>query len=314
MLKSPVSLIDAVDIYLNDCLGREQSLRTVEGKTSALLCFLRWCETHKLIQLNDVQDDHLESYRHWMRAYRIPYSGKLLDVATRRNKLTAVKVFLVRMFERSYLSEDPTLRFKLPRLPRRLPKGFLVDVEIDAIFKQTAMHGDIGLRDRAILETYYATGIRRAELGRLKLNDIDFENFVVRIEQGKGKKDRVIPIAKRACQWVTQYFNNVRPSFAIFASGSVLFLNNDGLPFTDRQLTALVSKYVRRAGVDKPGACNLYRHTTATAMLENGADIRYIQEQLGHADISTTQVYTHVTIGKLKEVYHHTHPAAREGE
>ncbi|MET1255322.1 tyrosine-type recombinase/integrase [Aliikangiella maris] len=129
------------------------------------------------------------------------------------------------------------------------------------------------------------------------------------MNHGKGGHERRVPIAERACQWITVYLEQVRPKLANIESGVTLFLANDGLKYRPQQLTRLASKYVRRAGIKKPGACNLFRHSTATLMHENGADIRYVQEMLGHADISTTQVYTHVTINKLREVYKLCHPA-----
>ncbi|NKI19331.1 tyrosine-type recombinase/integrase [Spongiibacter sp. KMU-166] len=133
------------------------------------------------------------------------------------------------------------------------------------------------------------------------------------IRKDKGEKDRRVPIAKSGCVWVQLYLTHVRPGLQQLDSGDALFLDNRGRPFREHQLTQIVSKYVRRAGIRKPGACNLFRHSTATLMHENGADIRVVQEMLGHADISTTQVYTHVTINHLREVYAKTHPAARSG-
>jgi integrase/recombinase XerD len=241
--------------------------------------------------------------------YVTPQNQKL-DVATRRNKLTAVKVFLRRMFELHYLKENPAARFVLPKRPRRLPEGILVSEELEAITRQTELHGDSGKRDKVIIETYYASAIRRAELSRLTLFDVDTKRFLLRVNKGKGQKDRVIPIAQRTCEAIEDYVANVRPGYVNFESGNVLFLNDLGKPFTPRQLSTLVKKYVMRAGVNRKGACNLYRHTAATGMLDNGADIRIIQEQLGHADVSTTQIYTHVSNKKLQEVYHQTHPAA----
>ncbi len=310
MLDESLTVEKASKVYLADCLAREYSLRTVEGKESGLQFFLKWCLSNNVRRLAEVKAHHLEAYRLRVREYIIPRTQQALSVASRRARLTTVKVFLRRMFELYYLDEDITQRFVLPRIPRRLPKGFLTKDEVEAIFNQTTLFGLIGLRDRAILEVYYATGMRRAELGRLHLIDIDFKNRLLRIEQGKGKKDRMTPIAKRACFWVESYITKVRSRLSSLASPTNLFLNNKGEAFKNGQLSELVGNYVRRAGVDKRGACILYRHTTATAMLNNGADIRIIQEQLGHADISTTQIYTQVTIKNLREMYEKTHPAA----
>lgn len=148
------------------------------------------------------------------------------------------------------------------------------------------------------------------ELANLELLDIDMQDGILTVNRGKGRKDRRIPIAKRARQWVQLYLTHIRPQLVGLHSGNTLFLNNKGVKYREHQVTRMASKYVRRSGVAKSGACNLFRHSTATLMHENGADLRHVQEMLGHADISTTQVYTHVTITKLREVYNETHPAA----
>lgn len=184
--------------------------------------------------------------------------------------------------------------------------------EVEAICKQTQLLGLKGSRDRAVLETFYATGIRRMELANRDIRDVSIKEEVVTVRRGKGARDRRVPISRRALAWVEFYLTRVRPKFANMGSGHALFLDNRGRRYKPRQLTELASQYVKLAGIKKPGASNLFRHTTATLMLENGADIRYVQEMLGHADISSTQVYTHVAIGKLKEVYRRTHPSGMD--
>ena len=153
--------------------------------------------------------------------------------------------------------------------------------------------------------------IRRSELIRLRLEDIDLEKRILMIVEGKGLKDRRLPIAVRACEWVSIYLDVVRPYFKRVESGGAVFLSSKGLPLHADQVGQMVGKYVRRAGIDKPGACHLFRHAAATSMLDAGADIRHVQEMLGHADISTTQIYTHVAIKQLERVYNRTHPAAK---
>ncbi|MGH8241662.1 MAG: tyrosine-type recombinase/integrase, partial [Steroidobacteraceae bacterium] len=158
-----------------------------------------------------------------------------------------------------------------------------------------------------ILETLYSTGMRRRELMGLSLFDLDRERGTVMIRQGKGKKDRMIPIGERAVRWIDRYQNEVRPGFVV-RDHATLFLTHTGEPFTPNRLTQLVREYIRAADLGKSGSCHLFRHTMATLMLENGADIRYIQAMLGHAELSTTQIYTQVSIRKLKEIHSATHP------
>jgi integrase/recombinase XerD len=174
--------------------------------------------------------------------------------------------------------------------------------------------GDLlGLRDRAILETLYATGMRRAEVTGLSVYDIDHERGTVRITRGTGDKERIIPIGERALAWITKYLDAVRPHLVVADSGDALFLTQVGDPFTPHGLTERVRGTVRKSGIPKTGVCHMFRHTAATLMLEAGADIRYVQQMLGHAQLDTTAIYTHVSIQALLEVYRATHPAARIG-
>ncbi len=297
--------------YLDACLARGQSPRTIETKQSALSFFIAWCLANKIKSPQKIDLNALEAYLQSLMKYRQPYKNKPLEPASIRNRLTAVKMFLKVLYQHSIIRENPAALFDLPRVPRRLPKGFLEVSEIEKLLGQALLSSKHGLRDRAILEVYYATGIRRMDLANLNIADVDLRHKVITINRGKGQKDRRVPMADRTVTWIIAYLQQVRPLLAKVESQSVLFLDDRGLKFRAHQLTRLARKYVQRAGIKKPGACNLFRHSTATLMHENGADIRHVQEMLGHADISTTQVYTHVTITKLREIYKETHPAAR---
>lgn len=301
---------ELVAAYCEDCLARGQSDRTVEGKRSALSAFAAWCGAEGLRRASQLTEEALEGYRRYLHAYRQPYTRQPLDIATQRNRLTAVKVFLRWLKRWKVIAADPGEGFELPRVPRRLPRCVLTVPEVEAMMAQTALYGLKGLRDRAVLETYYATGIRRMELARLDVEDVDLHQGIVIVNRGKGGKDRRVPIALRACDWIRRYLKDARPVLAKVGSGRALFLANDGERFGEQRLTRIASHYVKRAGIKKRGACNLFRHTTATLMHENGADILHVKEMLGHADVSTTQVYIRVAIGKLREVYAQTHPAA----
>lgn len=162
-----------------------------------------------------------------------------------------------------------------------------------------------------MLEILYSTGIRRTELLRLKIDDLDRERGVFAIREGKGKRDRTVPIGERALIWVDQYLSRVRPTMVTEPDSGLVFLTSTGVSFTPNHLSWLVRQYLRAANIAKGGACHVFRHTMATHMLEGGADTRYIQEMLGHARLDTTQIYTHVSIRKLKQVHTRTHPSAR---
>ncbi|MCG7905015.1 MAG: tyrosine-type recombinase/integrase [Candidatus Thiodiazotropha taylori] len=172
--------------------------------------------------------------------------------------------------------------------------------------------GRLGLRNRAIIEVFYATGIRRIELVNIDIQDIDFQRQILTVREGKHKNDRNVPIARRALDWVERYLKEMRSRLATLSSGEALFLTEAGQRMKPHKVTGMVTKCVDRSGIDKKGACHLLRHATATEMLRHGADIRQVQEMLGHSDISSTQIYAHVTILDLNRVYYETHPAAKD--
>src|SRR5215472_14410741 len=213
------------------------------------------------------------------------------------------------MERRHFVSSDPTLELELPRLAYRLP-AVLTKEEVEFVLQQPRLEKLTGIRDRAILEMLYSTGMRRMELLRLSFFDLDLRLGVLTIREGKGRKDRVVPFGERALYWLDRYLSEARPVFAANSSSNTVFLTHFGRPFTPNHLSWLAGRYLRAANLGKKGACHIFRHTAATLMLEGGADSRYIQAMLGHARLDTTQIYTHVSIRMLKQVHAATHPAA----
>lgn len=201
----------------------------------------------------------------------------------------------------------------MPKLPRRLPRWVPSILQIEKILAQPDISTLSGIRDRAILELFYSTALRRMELARLQTFDVDLASGVIRVRGGKGGRDRLVPVGTRAAKWVGGYLLEVCPQLLPVHREGALFVTDYGEPFRKNRLGDLVRRYLGRARIDAPGACHLFRHACATHMLENGADIRFIQSMLGHADLSTTQIYTQVSISKLKEVHAATHPARLGG-
>jgi integrase/recombinase XerD len=190
----------------------------------------------------------------------------------------------------------------------------LTEAEIARVLAQPDLTTPTGLRDRALLETAYSTGLRRMELIRLRCHELDLARGVCMVHEGKGKKDRVVPIGERAADWVLKYLDEARPELVAETGEGAVFLTGTGRPFHPNHCSRLVRGYVAAAGIRKRGACHLLRHTMATGMLEHGADVRVIQEILGHARLTTTQLYTRVSIRLLKAVHTATHPAATLAE
>lgn len=298
--------------YLQSCLAQGQSHRTVEGKRGSLAAFLDWCELRGLEKPRQILRQHLTRYQRHLYHYRQP-SGKALSVATQRQRLTAVKTLFAWLVREEQIPHNPAGELQLPKTHRRLPRAILSEGEIQRLLQQ-ARYNEHGLRNRAIFETLYATGIRRGEAAALQIYDIDLEQQTLMVREGKGRKDRLLPIGERACHWINRYLLEERPQLVVPPDSGQLFLSNRGGPFTPPQLSHLTRDLLDRCGIDKSGACHLFRHTMATQMLENGADLRFIQAMLGHADISTTQIYTHVSLRKLRDVYTRTHPARLEAE
>jgi integrase/recombinase XerD len=183
--------------------------------------------------------------------------------------------------------------------------------EAEAVLRQPDRRTATGLRDRALLELLYSTGLRRAEVAGLRLGQVDAVRRVVLVQAGKGQRDRVVPIGRRALRWVARYLRRSRPQLVGSEDPGYLFLNRRGRPFRLNRLSERVAAYVRAAGLAKRGSCHLFRHTMATALLEGGADVRDVQEMLGHASLATTARYTHVSIARLQVVHARAHPAER---
>ncbi|MFT3792952.1 MAG: site-specific tyrosine recombinase XerC [Rudaea sp.] len=298
----------ALTRYVEACRLRGDTERTATGRESLLRLFLVWCAERGIEAPNQVGREAIERYRrhlyYWQRE-----DGRPLGLEAQRNRLSQVKLFFRWLVRENWIAANPASELELPRTHRRLPKAILTREEVERVLAQTQVHGEAGLRDRAVLETLYATGIRRLELIGLTVYDVDTQHGTLMVREGKGKKDRLLPIGERACRWIGRYVQDVRPGLVTRMDERTLFLSDDGQKLRTGWLTDRVRHYFDAVGIEKPGACHLFRHTMATLMLENGADLRYIQAMLGHASIETTTIYTHVALAKLREVYERTHPA-----
>jgi integrase/recombinase XerD len=252
----------------------------------------------------------LDRYQRYLYHYR-KKDGQPLSFRSQYSRLAPVRAFFKWLARENLILYNPVSELELPRLRPRLPKHVLTPSEAERVLSQTNATQPLGVRDRAMLETLYSTGMRRSELIALELYDLDAERGTVLVRQGKGKKDRMIPIGDRALLWVEKYLHDVRPLLLIHPHDRTLYLTREGEAFTPDHLTRLVRDYVDAAALQKRGACHLFRHSMATSMLEGGADIRFIQQMLGHADLSTTQIYTQVSTRTLKQIHEATHPAAR---
>lgn len=281
--------------------------QTVQIRTRALNTFIHWCDERGLHRPQDITRPILQRYQHHLYHYR-KADGEPLAFSTQATLLNPLKAFFKWLTLDNHILYNPAADLEVPRQPRQLPKVLLTIEAVEQVLNQPDVTTLMGIRNRAVLETLYSTGIRRFELMQLKLYEVDTRYGTLMVRQGKGKKDRLIPIGGRACRWIDKYLAEVRPQLIIGQDHGYLFVTDYGEPYEKNRLGDMVKKYLRHAGVEH-GACHVFRHAMATHMLENGADIRYIQAMLGHSELSTTQIYTQVSIGKLKEIHQATHPA-----
>jgi len=233
-----------------------------------------------------------------------------LSPATQNSHLTGIRAYFRWLSKNNYILSNPARDLEMARVSTRLPQNILSPSEADSIINQADTSTTSGIRDRAIMEVLYSTGIRRIELVQIKLGHININEHTLMVVHGKGDKDRMLPVGERAISWVEKYLQHARGQLQISQDEEALFLGNHGQGITPGWLSTIVTRYITKADIGKTGSCHMFRHSMATGMLENGADIRYIQMMLGHSSLKSTQIYTNVSIVKLKEVHGATHPAS----
>ncbi len=304
----PNGIAPYLDAHLEWLTVKGYSPETINRRDVALRRFIQWCDERDLSQPQAITKPILERYQRHLYYYRKP-DGKPLTLGSQHSLLAPIKTFFKWLAQENHLLYNPASELVLPKQPKRLPRDILSVSEVETILAMPDHETPGGLRDRALLETLYSTGLRRMELPALKVYDIDLHRAIVIVREGKGRRDRIIPIGERALAWVEKYLNESRPQLLLNVHEEALFLNDYGDPLPRDALARKVKHYMERAGIQKTGSCHLFRHAMATHMLDNGADTRFIQAMLGHADLATTQIYTHVSVEKLKEIHAATHPA-----
>lgn len=249
-----------------------------------------------------------DSLRDALLAYLLDLQRKGLTAATVARRLAALKAFFSFLARVNYLDEDPTAELSSPKLIQRLPR-VLTQQDVEKLLVAPRCNTPIGLRDRAMLEMAYATGLRVSELVGLDIESVNSEAGYVRVF-GKGARERVVPLGRIALRCLADYLERGRPVLTGGWGGKALFVNRRGERLTRQAFWKILKGYAKTAGVNKKLSPHTLRHSFATHLLENGADLRVVQELLGHADIGTTQIYTHITRKRLREVYDVSHPRA----
>jgi integrase/recombinase XerD len=298
------------DAYLDSLAARNYSEGTIEGRRDALKVFLIWAQERELTQAGQITRPILEAYQRWLWRYT-KANGKRLGWSTQRSRLGTLKDWFRWLTKQNVLMHNPASEVELPRMEKRLPDAALTLSQMAALLAVPNVSDPLGLRDRAMLELFYSTGVRRSELCRLELPDFHAERRTLHVRKGKGKKDRMVPVGEQAAAWIEKYLVAVRPRLCLDTRTPAMFLTGYGGPFNADVLSRQVSAMMEKAGLSGKGSCHMLRHTCATHMLEGGADIRYIQQLLGHEKLETTAIYTEVNIRQLQEVHRRCHPSGQ---
>jgi integrase/recombinase XerD len=308
--QAPDALALWQDAYFDHLRALNYSAGTVEGRQDALKFFLAWGAERDLTRAAQITRPILESYQRWLWRYT-KANGQRLGWSTQRNRLGILKDFFRWITRQNVLLHNPASELELPRMEKRLPQEVLTLTEVEKLLAIPDVSDPLGVRDRAMLELFYSTGLRRTELCRLELPDLNPERRTLHVRLGKGKKDRMVPVGLRAIAWLERYLKEVRPRLCLDTRTPALFLTGYGEAFNPDVVSRMVSGWLKQAGLKRKGCCHVLRHSCATHMLENGADIRFIQQLLGHEKLDTTAIYTEVSIKQLQEVHARCHPSAR---
>ncbi len=281
-------------LWLEDGLSKN----TLDSYRADLTAFAIWCEQAQKVDLIEVSNAHIQQYL----AIKFPLS-KARSIG---RLIASLRRFYRYALRESLIKEDPTLQIESPKLPRSLPKS-LNEQEVEDLLKAPDTAMPIGLRDRAMLELLYASGLRVSELVGIKVNEVSTQDGVVRVT-GKGSKTRLVPMGEEAADWIDRYIKIARAELLQPRLCDALFVTNRAEGMTRQAFWYLIKRYALIAGVQKHISPHVLRHAFATHLLNHGADLRVVQMLLGHSDISTTQIYTHVARERLKKLHTMHHP------
>ena len=297
----PKSINDALIDRFCDHLWLEDGLAdlTLAAYRRDLNGFSAWLQKERSYELDAVAPGDIEAYLAWRFARRAQPRSAARYTST-------LKRFYRYLLRENLIAADPTLNLDSPKLPRALPKT-LTETEVESLLDSAATDSPLGLRDRAMLETLYATGLRVSELVSLKLTALNLNDGVLRVT-GKGNKDRLVPLGEEAVRWLKRYLADARPLLLEKQLSDAVFVTARGDGMTRQAFWYLIKRRAQAAGISRPLSPHTLRHAFATHLLNHGADLRVVQMLLGHSDISTTQIYTHVARERMKQLHAQHHP------
>ena len=277
--------------------------------------FNRFAEFLAEVKISDVQavtPSMLQDFQRWV-FYQPTTKGTARSVGGQNHIIIGIRNFFTFLAQEGYLAGNPAKGLRLAREPDLLPKNILTPDEARKIIEAPDTQTLSGYRDRTLLEVLYATGLRKEELRNLNVADVNLEEELLRVNKGKGGKDRVVPLSRIACQYLENYIKAVRPELAKGRPSEKLFISiRDGLPLGRHGIDRLLAKYARKLRLKKHVTCHLWRHSCATHLLKNNANLRHVQQILGHASLATTERYLRLTITDLKEAHRKFHPREQQ--
>jgi len=281
-------------------LEKNLSDNSVSSYKSDLMRLLSFLEENKIKDYNEVDHNIISKFLQFLKK-----NGLTGSSASRY--LSSLRGFFSYLYSNHYIEKDPTERVSSAKITRKLPEVLSYD-EVEKILEQPDTDDKLGRRDKAILELFYSSGLRVSELVELKIYDLFLDDEVIRV-LGKGSKQRIVPIGSSAIKWLNEYMIKSRPLLEKKAkSKNYIFLNSRGTKLSRMGIWKFVDRYSKEAGIEKEVHPHTFRHSFATHLLEGGADLRSVQEMLGHSDISTTQIYTHIDREYIKQVHRDFHP------
>jgi integrase/recombinase XerD len=285
---------------------RQWSARTVEGYGAETVRFLDFLEDQGVFTVSNISRELVEAYR--THLYYTLSHGRRLTATTQARRLCAVKAFVRFLWQEQYLLLNVGDSVELPRVPQVLPRPLLSEGEVEQLLGAPDITVPLGMRDRAVLEVLYSSGVRNTELRQLVAEDVHFERHELAIRFGKGRKSRMVPIGEEATHWLYIWLKEGRPQVVRDPAVAAVFLSWRGRPMSREILSDLVVRCGQRAGLLHKITPHGLRHSCATHMLARGAGLRHLQELLGHESPVTTQRYTRIELSDLHEVHRRCHP------
>jgi integrase/recombinase XerD len=304
-----VTLQEAINRHIDALQVRNYAPRTLVNRVYQLRLFNRFLtqRTPPLPEIEAVTSEVLLEFQSWLH-HQPTQKNTVRGVAGQNRVLTGVRCFFTFLKAGGHLTANPAEILIQAREHRTLPRNVLTQSEARRILEGVDTGTACGYRDRTVLEVFYATGIRKAELLALRVPDVNLEEGLLRVEQGKGRRDRIVPLSRIACCCLETYLRVSRPALLQRRTTDRLFISARGRPLDRNVLGELVKHYAREVKIPKHITCHVWRHTCATHLLQNRANLRCIQEILGHRSLATTERYLHLTITDLKEAHRKYHP------